>query len=107
VDRTITPQGLAKLRRDKEDILIIDVRRKSDYEADRHIIPGATWRDPERVDHWSEEIPKDKQVVVYCVRGGSVSKSVSGRLLGERVQVSYIEGGLTAWKESGGETEPN
>ena len=107
MDETITPQALAKLRRDKEDILIIDVRRKSDYDADRHIISGAVWRDPEQVDQWSEEIPRDKQVIIYCVRGGSVSKSVSNRLLGERVQVSYIEGGLTAWKESGDETEPN
>lgn len=106
MDKTITPLELTKLRREKHDILIIDVRRKSDYEADRHMIPDAVWRDPEQVEQWSKHLPRDKQVIIYCVRGGSVSKSVSNRLLGENVQVSYIEGGLTAWKEIGGEIEP-
>jgi rhodanese-related sulfurtransferase len=105
VDKTITPQGLAELRRDKEDLLIIDVRRKSDYEADRHIIPDAVWRDPEQVEQWGKDLPMDKQIIVYCARGESVSKAVSSRLLAERVKVSYLEGGLTACKESGGDIE--
>jgi hypothetical protein len=36
-------------------------------------MPGAEWRDPEKVDEWIKELPADKEVVLYCVRGGTVS----------------------------------
>jgi rhodanese-related sulfurtransferase len=103
---TITPAELKNhLKDEKQDLVILDVRRKSDYEADPKIIPGAIWRDPENVDQWSREIPKDKDVAIYCVRGGSVSKSVASRLIQEKVQARILEGGITAWKELGGEVE--
>ncbi len=103
---TITPAELKNfLKEKKKDLIILDVRRRSDYEADPKIIPGAVWRDPESVDQWSGELPMGKDIVIYCVRGGSVSKSVSSRLMEQNVRTSYIEGGITAWKELGGEVE--
>ena len=45
------------------------------------MIPGAVKRNPEQVEEWAQEIPKDKDVVVYCIRGGSVSNSVVDKLL--------------------------
>jgi hypothetical protein len=48
---TITPVELKNLLKEKkEDLLILDARRKSDYEADPKIIPGAIRQDPEKVD---------------------------------------------------------
>jgi rhodanese-related sulfurtransferase len=73
--------------------------------ANKVIIPGAVWRDPEQVEQWSKVLPKERKVIVYCARGGSVSRSVSNRLQEEGVRVSYIEGGIATWKESGGEVE--
>lgn len=105
MSKMITPEEVKKVLKENEDVLILDVRRKSDYEADSKSVAGAVWRDPENVDEWSKEIPTDKDVVIYCVRGGSVSKSVSDRLAQEDIQVSYIEGGITAWKEAGGEIQ--
>jgi|WetSurSiteA1Bulk_404760.scaffolds.fasta_scaffold82493_1 rhodanese-related sulfurtransferase len=99
MSRTITPQAL-KERIDKEkNILVLDVRRNADYEADEEIIPGAIRRNPEQIDQWAQELPKDKDVVVYCIRGGSVSNSVVDKLLAVGVSVSYIEGGWEAWKK--------
>ena len=80
--------------------VLIDVRRKNDFEADNRLIPGAQWKDPEQVDTWSKDLPRDKAVVVYCVRGGSVSQSVSAKLAEDQVQVRYLEGGLAAWDQS-------
>jgi rhodanese-related sulfurtransferase len=80
--------------------VVIDVRRKNDFEADKRLIPGAQWKDPEQVDTWSKDLPRDKAVVVYCVRGGSVSQSVSAKLAEDQVQVRYLEGGLAAWDQS-------
>jgi rhodanese-related sulfurtransferase len=85
-----------------EAIVLIDVRRKDDYNGDPQMIFNAVWRDPNLVNQWSDELPKDKKVVVYCVRGGSVSNAVLDHLLAKNVKACYIQGGMTAWKEQGG-----
>ena len=86
----------------KQNISIIDVRRRADYDADSRIIPGSVWRDPEKTQEWYKELPKGKDVVIYCVRGGSVSKSVIETLLNHQVNARYVEGGATAWEANGG-----
>ncbi len=44
-------------------------------------------------------------MIVYCVRGGSVSNTVLDRLLAKDVRARYVEGGILGWKAAGGETE--
>ena len=95
---SIRSEELKKLlEKNSGTAVVIDVRRKNDFEADKRLIPGAQWKDPEQVDTWSKDLPRDKAVVVYCVRGGSVSQSVSAKLAEDQVQVRYLEGGLAAW----------
>jgi rhodanese-related sulfurtransferase len=106
MDRTIAPQGLKAMLAEGRDVAILDVRRKADYEADPHMIPKAVWRDPEQMTQWSGEIPRDREVVIYCARGGSVSNSVLDHLLETQVKARYIEGGIAAWKTAGGPTVP-
>ena len=101
MSRTITSQALKKhMDEEKTNILVLDVRRNADYETDKEMIPGALRRNPEKVDEWVQEMPRDKDVVVYCIRGGSVSNSVVDKLLTAGVSVRYIEGGWEAWKKS-------
>jgi rhodanese-related sulfurtransferase len=90
------------LEKDPNATVVIDVRRKGDFEADKSLIPGAQWKDPQQVDIWSEELPRGKAVVVYCVRGGSVSQSVAKELTEKQIQVSFLEGGFAAWKQTTG-----
>jgi rhodanese-related sulfurtransferase len=47
-------------------------------------------------------VSKDQDVVVYCVKGGSVSQSVTETLAGRGCRVKYLEGGIKAWREDGG-----
>ena len=103
MSRTISSQALKERLAEDKDILVLDVRRNADYEADREMIPGALRHNPEQIDQWVQEIPKDKDVVVYCIRGGSVSNSIVDKLLAAGVSVRYIEGGWEAWKKSGQE----
>ena len=103
---TLSPSELKKLL-DSKSVTLLDVRRKADYEADSILIPGAAWRDPEQVESWSRELPQDRPVVVYCVKGGSVSQSITATLTGKQVNARFVEGGLKAWKESGGPVEKN
>src|SRR4030066_1772090 len=103
MDRTISPHDLKKLR-DSSPFVLLDVRRKSDLDAAREKPLGATWCDPDAMDEWLDKIPKHREVVVYCVRGGSVSNAVVDALQAEGVQARFIEGGLEGWKAAGGDT---
>jgi len=87
------------------DVVLLDVRRKADYDADPHLIPGAAWRNPEEVETWSRGLKPGSPVVVYCVKGGSVSQSITENLTRAQMNVRYVEGGLKAWKESGGRVD--
>ncbi len=104
MNRTISPNELQTLLGSANDILLIDVRRKNDFDADTQKIPGAQWHNPDEITHWGESLPKNKDVIVYCVRGGSVSNAALDHLLGKQIKVRYIEGGIEAWKNSGGAT---
>lgn len=104
MNETITPKELQLLQESRRNLTILDVRRKSDFDADPQKIPGATWRNPEAVEQWRNELA-DQEVIFYCVRGGSVSKSVSERLIEKKINARYIEGGIAAWKDSGGQVE--
>jgi rhodanese-related sulfurtransferase len=95
--RTVKP---AKL--DPDTTLVFDVRREADYVASDEAIPGAMWKNPDKIDAWIGAVPRTLDVVIYCVRGGSVSNAVVDRLQAAGVKARYIEGGLEAWKAAGG-----
>jgi len=104
MNRTITPNELRKLLAQSEIPVIFDVRRKADYEADSRKISGAMWLDPDKVAQWSTALPHNKEIVIYCVRGGSVSNAVLDVLQGKGFKARFIEGGIEAWKVAGGPT---
>jgi rhodanese-related sulfurtransferase len=99
--RTISPADL-----DPDTTLVFDVRREADFAASNETIPGAMWKNPDKIDIWIGALPRTLDVVVYCVRGGSVSNSVVDRLQAEGVKARYIEGGIEAWKATGGKITP-
>ncbi len=99
-NNTIDVEALAAALTAAHSVTLLDVRRKGDYEASPHKIPGARWRDPEKIDHWIDELPTGRQAVVYCVKGGSVSQSVTDRLRREGHDAVYLVGGLKAWVEN-------
>ena len=100
MERTLKPEVLkSKLN----DVLILDVRRQGDYAASADRLPGSAWRNPEAVDQWLVDIPQDQEVVIYCVRGGSVSNATVDKLQAAGLKARFIEGGIEGWKASGGE----
>ncbi len=103
-ERTISAGALKDSLASNTNMMILDVRRKADYEKDDSAIPNAIWLDPEQIEQWSRELPKDKETVLYCVRGATVSNSVLDHLLKMEFKARYIEGGIEGWKAIGGET---
>ncbi len=99
MERTIKFETLKAALAEKH---LIDVRRKADLEASSEAIPGATWHDPEKLAEWTKSLPRDKHIVLYCVRGGSVSNGVVDALHAEGLNACFIEGGIEDWKAAGG-----
>ena len=96
------PRTIQPAKVDPDSDLVLDVRREADYAASNETIPGAFWKNPEKIDAWISALPKTQEVVIYCVRGGSVSSSVVDRLHAEGIKARFIEGGIEAYKASGG-----
>jgi rhodanese-related sulfurtransferase len=104
MSRTITPNDLKPLV-EKKSVTVLDVRRQNDFDADKVKLPGAQWKNPEQLAEWSRHLAKDREVVIYCARGGSVSNSVLDQLLGQGLKARFIEGGIEAWKAAGCPTD--
>jgi hypothetical protein len=61
----IKPEELKQKLDSGEDVTIIDVRHALDFEADPYVIPG-TLRIPSEQLGTYPEVPKDREVIVYC-----------------------------------------
>lgn len=103
MNRMITPKELKAAINARSRLAILDVRRQNDLDSDSKKIPGAVWYDAARIAEWGGELPKDKDVVVYCARGDTVSNEVLDLLLSKGVNARAIEGGIEAWKKEGGQ----
>ena len=99
MDRTISPDTLKTEFTGK---FILDVRRTDDLATSSEQLAGAHWQDPTKIGEWADSLPKDQDIVLYCVRGGSVSNSVVDALQAKGLKARFIEGGIEGWKASGG-----
>lgn len=96
---SITTDELKNTMARKKELCVLDVRRKADYQNSPETIPGAVWLDPEKVGEWGKTLPREQELVVYCVKGGSVSQSVANALQESHPEVRFLEGGIVAWQE--------
>ncbi|HEV2617833.1 MAG TPA: VTT domain-containing protein [Candidatus Acidoferrales bacterium] len=62
----ITPEELKRMLDAGENIQIVDLRHSVEFEADPLTIPGALRLDPKELDQRQQEIPRDRDVVLYC-----------------------------------------
>ncbi|HVA16503.1 MAG TPA: VTT domain-containing protein [Candidatus Dormibacteraeota bacterium] len=62
----ITPEELKRMLDAGENIQIIDLRHSVEFEADPLTIPGALRLDPKEIEKRQQEIPRDRDVVLYC-----------------------------------------
>ena len=98
---SITTDELKALMSSNQKPALFDVRRKADFDAAPKKIESAVRHDPERVDEWIDQLPQDRPVVVYCVKGGSVSQGIADRLQQSHPDVKFLQGGIKAWAELG------
>ena len=80
---------------------VLDVRRAGMFEKADALIPGARWRDPVAVDTWARDVPRDKEVVVYCVYGHEVGRATALRLRAQGLSARFLRGGIERLASSG------
>ncbi len=83
----------------KIPFMLLDVRTPKEY-AEGHIA-GAKLIPVQVLAERLKEVPKDKQVYVYCHSGTRSARA--SKLLAEHgfTNIENIEGGIVAWKEAG------
>jgi superoxide dismutase, Fe-Mn family len=94
-------QGCAAGQKDLRDAHVLDVRRAGMFAQASTMIPGATWYDPALVGQWSQDLPRDKAVVVYCIYGHEVGRATALRLRAAGIDARFLSGGIDAWVSAG------
>jgi adenylyltransferase/sulfurtransferase len=82
-----------------EDIFLLDVRNPDEI-VEHGMIAGSVNIPIDQLEARVSEVPKDKPIVTYCMRGGRADRAA--QLLRSKGYDQPIEsGGITAWKEAG------
>lgn len=86
------------------EVTILDLRRNSDYDKDTLTMPHAKRFDPDKMAEWAGTLPKDKEILLFCAHGRSISNASVDYLTKIGYKARLIPGGFDSWKESGGAT---
>jgi len=62
----ISPEELLKKMECGEEIVVVDLRGSAEFEVDPAMVQGAIHLLPEELDERNHEIPRDRDVVLYC-----------------------------------------
>jgi len=94
---------LAQALRSTQPPLVFDVRAAGSRELDDRVIPGAFAFDPLTLGATLAEVPRERELVLYCNCPNEVSAARAAQLLmaqGYR-RVRPLRGGLDAWAAAG------
>jgi membrane protein DedA with SNARE-associated domain/rhodanese-related sulfurtransferase len=97
----ISVEELKRRMDDGEVLSVVDVRHPFALELDPETIPGAINFTMEEIEHRHHEIPRDRDIVLYCTCPNEVSSARTAFLLKKKGihRVRPLEGGLDAWRE--------
>jgi len=54
------------------EVIILDVRAPKDWNPSDKKIKGAVRQDPDEVTTWAANLPKNKKIVLYCQKEGTI-----------------------------------
>jgi membrane protein DedA with SNARE-associated domain/rhodanese-related sulfurtransferase len=104
----ITPAELRRKQEAGEEVVIIDLRPGAELDLDPLLIPGAIHLAIEEVEHRHQEIPRDREVIVYCSCPNEVSSARVALSLHRKgvTRVRPLLGGIDAWRDLNYPLEP-
>ena len=86
---------------DGQDVVFVDARRGPTWETAAETLPGAVRVDPAAPDGAAAGLPKDREIVVYCVYGFSFSRDTAAALRAQGYRARHLDTGIVGWRASG------
>ncbi|HEY1946063.1 MAG TPA: VTT domain-containing protein [Bryobacteraceae bacterium] len=104
----ITPEQLQDLLKTCDSVSIIDLRHPSEVESEGFKIPNALVVRPEDLRLRAHEIPREREVILYCTcPNESTSARMALQLKSAGIpRVRPLAGGFEAWRDLGFPIEP-
>jgi len=103
----ITSEELKQKLDDGEAVMIVDLRHRLDFESDPRVIAGALRIAIEDLKERHEELPRDRDIILYCTcpnEATSASAAVKLRRYGIK-RVRLLAGDLLDWQNHNYPTE--
>jgi membrane protein DedA with SNARE-associated domain/rhodanese-related sulfurtransferase len=103
----ITVDELRKKQLDGEPLVVLDLRSRIAIQQDPAMIPGALHMTLDDVEQKSRELPRNREVIVYCSCPNEVTSARAALLLKRHgfARVRPLLGGIDAWKDRNYPTE--
>lgn len=104
----ITVEELRQKQEAGEDLVILDLRSLDELEQDPALIRGARHMNMDDLQARHQEIPRDRDVILYCSCPNEVSSARVALRLHRRgiLRVRPLLGGIEAWRKRNYPTEP-
>lgn len=100
------PHAVAAEDIDARDVVFVDARRGPTWESAGETLPGAVRVDPAAPDGAAAGLPKDREIVVYCVYGFSFSRDTAAALRKQGYRARHLDTGIVGWRASGRKLAP-
>ena len=99
----ITPEELKRKLEEGEIVAVVDLRHPLDFLPEPYTIPGAIRIPMEELEHRNHEIPRDRDVVLYCTCPNEASSAMMAMQLRQFgvTRVRPLAGGYFAWRKRG------
>jgi membrane protein DedA with SNARE-associated domain/rhodanese-related sulfurtransferase len=96
----ITVDELKQMMDAGDEVMIVDLRKPIDLTADPYTIPGALQMAVEELENRHHEIPRDRDVILYCACPNEVTAAKMALLLKRNgiKRVRPLTGGVEAWR---------
>lgn len=96
----ITPDELKKMMDNGHPVMVVDLRQQLDVEVDPYTIPGALLMGVDELEQRHQEIPRDRDVILYCACPNEVMAARMALLLKRNgiTKVRPLAGGVNAWR---------
>jgi rhodanese-related sulfurtransferase len=97
----IAPDRLKEMLDAGDEVLIVDLRGSLDFDSNPHLIPTALRIPPDQLERLHEELPRDRDLILYCTCPNETTSARAALRLHRRgiTRVRPLDGGLQKWRE--------
>ena len=97
----ITVDELRRMQEAGDDVFLVDLRSEVDLQLEPVVIAGALHFFPKDIENRHQEIPRDRDIVLYCSCPNEATAARVAQLLRRRgiTRVRPLLGGIDAWRE--------